>query len=392
MINCWCGNIHLEPYSLNYLYCPACCSLVSRQKYKIINSVNVTHDDFDFYGKNYYLSHLPKKYGYPDLTTRVRMDLPERCLYWLRALLKYKLPPAKVLELGSAHGGFVALLNWAGYKATGLELSPWLVDFARRTFSVRMFLGTVEKQDIKPASLDVIALMDVLEHLANPTTTIQHCFNILKPDGILLIQTPFYQDEKSYKQMQEEGNRFLEQLKEEEHLHLFSKKSINEFFNRMDAKYIEFQSAIFAHYDMLLVVSRKPFKLCPPEEREKALISKPLGRMVQALLDVDQQLTNLRISYEESEADRKARFKVINELGERLKECQADREARLKAINELEKILRESETDREARLEVIKEFEIKIKENQDTIVNLKTELNAIKKHWIYRLVKSRNSK
>jgi hypothetical protein len=85
---------------------------------------HVVDDAHDFYGKNYWFTHQEGDLGLPNIITRARIDLPERCLYWLRTLLKYKLPPAKVLELGSAHGGFVALLQWAGFEAMGSEVSP----------------------------------------------------------------------------------------------------------------------------------------------------------------------------------------------------------------------------------------------------------------------------
>src|SRR5713101_4073412 len=104
MARCWCGSAELHLFSPDYLEC----------------------------------HHAA--YGGPDFYTRTRGDLTERALYWLRTLLQYRLPPGKVLELGSAHGGFVALLRSAGFDATGLEMSRWVVDFARQTFGVPMLL------------------------------------------------------------------------------------------------------------------------------------------------------------------------------------------------------------------------------------------------------------
>ena len=213
---------------------------------------DVADADTDLYGKNYYQKHLSEKYGYPDFATRVRTDLPERCLYWLRTLLKYKIPPARVLELGSAHGGFVAMSHWAGFDSTGLELSPWLADFAHATFDVPMLTGPIEKQAVEPGSLDVVVLMDVLEHLYDPIGTIRHCLHLMKPEGILLIQTPSFPQNKSYEKMKEEKDSFLLQLKEAEHVYLFSKNSIGKFFGQLGVKYIEFETAIFSHYDMFL--------------------------------------------------------------------------------------------------------------------------------------------
>src|SRR4051812_39212567 len=164
---CWCGNTELSPFSPTYLKCSLCETLILARMPKPSIS-KVSDDELDFYGRGYWLSYQEKNFGYPNVTIRSRTDLPERCLHWLRTALKYKLPQGRCLELGSAHGGFVALLRWAGFDATGLELSPWMMNYARQTFDVPMLLGRIEEQAIEAGSLDVVGLMDVLEHLPDP--------------------------------------------------------------------------------------------------------------------------------------------------------------------------------------------------------------------------------
>ncbi len=79
-----------------------------------------------------------------------------------------------------------------------VEMSPWVVEFGQKTFGVPISVGPVEDLDIAPGSLDVIALMDVLEHLPDPAATMAHCLKLLKPDGLLLIQTPQFKEEMNY--------------------------------------------------------------------------------------------------------------------------------------------------------------------------------------------------
>ena len=55
-----------------------------------------------FTEEQYWLDHQKDDLGYPDIHTRARNDLTERNLHWLKALLKYRLPPAQVIELGCA--------------------------------------------------------------------------------------------------------------------------------------------------------------------------------------------------------------------------------------------------------------------------------------------------
>src|SRR5262245_14072418 len=108
--NCWCGNQTLAEFSSDYRLCQACGTLVS-QVGMVDEGCLVQDDESDFYGKNYWLGHMANDLGLPNIRERARLDLPERCLYWLRHLLSFRLPPARVLELGAAHGGFVALLG-----------------------------------------------------------------------------------------------------------------------------------------------------------------------------------------------------------------------------------------------------------------------------------------
>jgi SAM-dependent methyltransferase len=330
---CWCGNTELAFFSSEYLHCAVCQTLVSRERAERDINPN-TDDNDDFYGQDYWFSYQKHKLGFPDIVTRARADLPERCLHWLHTLLKYKVPPAKALELGSSHGGSVAMLRWAGFDATGLELSPWVVDFSRRTFNVPVLQGYLEDQTLDASSLDVIALMDVLEHLSDPVGTLRSCLNLLKPDGILLIQTPLYPEDKTYEQLRAEGNRFLEQLKAEEHLYLFSERSIKEFFHRLGADHLVFEPAIFAHYDMFLVASRTPLPVHVPDEISEALSATPGGRLVLALLDLRDQMqiqntvtarqnTQLEAQLAACEADRTARLAIIERQDAEVSELQA---------------------------------------------------------------------
>lgn len=331
---CWCGNDQLSVFSDEYAVCTACGTLVSQVGLSAEKTL-VVDDSQDFYGKEYWLSHQSADLGFPSIRERARLDLPERDVHWLRTVLKYKLPPAAILELGSAHGGFVALLRQAGYDATGLEMSPWVVEFARQTFDVPMLVGPLEEQKIEPGSLDVIALMDVLEHLPDPLRTMRHALELLKPGGVLVIQVPSYPEGKTYEAMVAENSPFLQQLKADEHLYLFSQRSVREFFARLGAPYLNFEPAIFAHYDMFLVVSRVPLGLPSQLEVESALSSTPGRRMVQALLDAREQIEQLGRRLEESEADREARLEIIRQVGQRLQVSEEDREARLQVIHRI---------------------------------------------------------
>jgi SAM-dependent methyltransferase len=238
------------------------------------------------YDKDYWHGRQTQVHGLPDIAARARLDLPERCTHWLRRLLSVRPPPARVLEIGCAHGGYVALMGWAGYDAVGTEMSPWVSRFAHETFGVKVLTGLVEDQDFGEGSLDVIVLNDVIEHLPDPVRTMGHCAKLLAGDGIFCIQTPEYKEHLSYAEIRSSNDLFLKHMdrKNDEHLYLFSRRSAGELFSRLGFPHIDFSEPIFP-YDMTFVASR--LAIAPKDEGavSAALEKRPVGRLVQALLD-----------------------------------------------------------------------------------------------------------
>ncbi|MEM8567463.1 MAG: class I SAM-dependent methyltransferase [Bacteroidota bacterium] len=313
--------------------CSACGTLVS--SYGVPDGRAAVHDDeTDFYGKQYWLDHLNQDFGYPDFYTRARSDLTERNLHWLKTLLKYCLPPASILELGCGPGSFVGLLQQSGYRASGVEMSPWVVAFGKETFGVPISVGPVESLDISKGSLDAIALMDVLEHLTDPIATLSHCMDLLTPNGVLLIQTPEFREDMCHEALLAEKDPFLQQLKANEHLYLFSQDSVTRFLNQIGAHHVKFEPAIFSHYDMFLVASKSPLQQYAFSKAEEALLKTPSGRFVIALLELrnkelellekisnlNQHLENLTEKFKEADADRIARLEQVEKLTLWLKE------------------------------------------------------------------------
>jgi 2-polyprenyl-3-methyl-5-hydroxy-6-metoxy-1,4-benzoquinol methylase len=340
---CWCSDRELQEFSPDYSLCSQCGTLVLTKGLSL-DEVRVKDDDRDFYSKEYWLSYQTDEYGYPDIHQRSRQDMPGRCLYWLQTLMRYKFAPGKVLELGCCHGGSVALMEWAGFEATGLELSPWVVDFAKKTFDIPMLLGPLEDRQIEPASLDAIVLYDVLEHLPDPLSTIRHAASLLKEDGIFIIQTPDYIEGKTYLDLVTGQDRFLDQLKPDEHIYLFNRRSVSKFFRSVGFDFIQFERQLF-DYDMYFIVSRHSIVRNTDEQIAHNLLKRPSGRMILALLDSSAALTQLQtqsqveiqdtqVQLTQSQAQLAAAQKQVQESQQQLQQLQ-DR------VNETERILAE---------------------------------------------------
>jgi SAM-dependent methyltransferase len=272
---CWCGHPALEPYSDEYRVCRACGTLVSRAPRTA-----------GLYNQEYWTERQTQHHGLPAIGERARLDLPGRCTHWLARLLAVRLPPARVLEVGCAHGGYVALLGWAGYEATGTELSPWVARFANETFGVTVLAGPIESQPFQPGSFDIIILNDVIEHLADPVATLGHCATLLAKDGLFVIQTPEYIEHLGYEQLRASNDLFLKHMdrNNEEHLYLFSRRSAGIFFSRIGFAHLDFSAPVYS-YDMSFVAGRGPVPSTDTASADEALARRPVGRLVLALLD-----------------------------------------------------------------------------------------------------------
>jgi 2-polyprenyl-3-methyl-5-hydroxy-6-metoxy-1,4-benzoquinol methylase len=283
---CWCGEKQLFAYSDDYNVCKHCGTLTTRVDVRAADLI-VTNDQDELYSKDYWLRRQSAKHGLPPLELRTRLDLPERCVHWLKLLLTHRLPPAKVLEIGCAHGGYVALLRWAGYDASGTEMSPFIVNYAKETFGVPVTTGPIEQQSFEPGSLDVIILNDVIEHLPDPVGTLGCCAKLLKPDGFFIIQTPEYKEHLSYTDIVTTGDKFIEHIrgKADEHLYLFSRRSAQRLFAQLGLPHVAFHNPIFP-YDLFFTASRSPLPHHQEETIAAALAAQaPTGRLVLALMD-----------------------------------------------------------------------------------------------------------
>jgi 2-polyprenyl-3-methyl-5-hydroxy-6-metoxy-1,4-benzoquinol methylase len=339
MRSCWCSTASLRDFGPGYFRCASCETLVGQVG--LTNEETLVRDDeTDYYGKQYWLGHQRDELGLPDIYTRAREDLPERCVHWLKTLLRYRQPPAKVLEIGAGHGAYTALLRWAGYDATALDLSPWVARFARGAFGVPYLVGPVESQrKLKRRSFDVIVANDVLEHLPDPLSTMRRCVELLKPGGALVIQTPEFPFARSYEQLVTDDDLFLEHIQRAatEHLYLFSRPSLERLLGELGLTELVFETPVYP-YDMLCVASATPLERTQGDEA-RLLPASPAKPLILALIDAHD-------AWQVSEQDRAARLETIERLSASLETSEADRQARLEVIERLDAALKSSEAER----------------------------------------------
>jgi 2-polyprenyl-3-methyl-5-hydroxy-6-metoxy-1,4-benzoquinol methylase len=94
------------------------------------------------------------------------------------------------LDFGCGLGGALDEMAQDALWAAGLELNRQRTAIvAAKGHNVISSLA-----ELKPASLDVITMFHVLEHLEDPLTVLSELFTRLKPGGVLLIEVPHARD------------------------------------------------------------------------------------------------------------------------------------------------------------------------------------------------------
>lgn len=107
----------------------------------------------------------------------------------LRYIKKYARGP-RLLDVGCAYGIFLYVASQSGYKVSGVEMSSYSAETARKKFNVDVYNGSLAGAAFKPSIFDVVTLWDVLEHLMDPLAELREVHRLLKPGGLIAIQLP----------------------------------------------------------------------------------------------------------------------------------------------------------------------------------------------------------
>jgi len=106
------------------------------------------------------------------------------------------LPPGgTVLDIGCGNGALLIEMRKLGsWKLCGIESSASAVSLARRRgFDVRLGDATSESATLfEPQSFDLIISAEVIEHTYNPRGLLRQAHTLLKPQGRLVLTTPYH--------------------------------------------------------------------------------------------------------------------------------------------------------------------------------------------------------
>jgi SAM-dependent methyltransferase len=107
--------------------------------------------------------------------------------------LRRLLPAAKtLLEIGCHAGVLLDRFRRQGWAVTGVEPDANAAGFARAQFGLAVQASALENSNLEPSSFDAVVMLHVIEHLDDPACTIRLIRQLLRPGGILVVETPIY--------------------------------------------------------------------------------------------------------------------------------------------------------------------------------------------------------
>jgi SAM-dependent methyltransferase len=146
---------------------------------------------------------------------------------------------ASLLEVGCGSGVLLQEAMNRGWRVDGLELSAELAAVARKNNpEATITTGNIENQEPNGIFYDAIISLDVLEHVHSPMTMIENCRELLKPGGLLMLQTPNTRSLRCRTQ----GAKW-EMLDPEQHLNLFSPDALRVLLTTVGFDILEMTTA-----------------------------------------------------------------------------------------------------------------------------------------------------
>ncbi len=116
-----------------------------------------------------------------------------RAMNFRRVLARLeRLRPEKgrLFDVGAATGILMNLARERGWEVDGVEPSTWAIECARTLYGLAVRPGLFEEVRVEPASVDVVTMVDLIEHMARPYDALRRAAEILRPGGFLCLVTP----------------------------------------------------------------------------------------------------------------------------------------------------------------------------------------------------------
>lgn len=338
---CWCGGSLNETDISNFLQCGTCGTFVVRdypEKEKLQN----------LYEQEYWKT-LPKAFDYPTIQERAETDFNDRIPVWYKVLELFSPPPARILEIGCGHGGFLAYAKDRGYEqVVGIEPDPKVAEFGRGKFKLKHLLsGFFPDVELPHQDYDVVAAFDVLEHLLDPAGCLKAIHGLLRNDGVLILQTPCYRNE---------GRDWEQFAPEHNHIYIFNRESVELLFQKAGFRVEASLPGYFLH-DVIFVATKQTG---PKGRQESRFSSVSFQSKLQSLF---MEITDIRENNE---------YALMRDRDAWVQRAREYERQSIDKENEIRKVSEEAET----RLAEMQKMALELQKKDDELRKVSQEAQA----------------
>jgi len=180
-----CGSPGIEPrYEIERCGSEFSVHACSECRFMFRNPVPTLREIRKWYGEGYYTGAA--EYSYCD---ERRIEPFARFVWDKRIqLLRKQTGGGNLLDVGCSFGGFMKAAS-ACFIPHGIEISGYAGRYAKGIFREAVHIGTLEDHPFPPSYFSAITMIEVIEHLPDPLSSLAECYKLLRPGGVLLVQT-----------------------------------------------------------------------------------------------------------------------------------------------------------------------------------------------------------
>jgi len=95
-----------------------------------------------------------------------------------------------ILDVGTGGGEFAYLLKSLGHDLHGIEPNKGYAEHSVAEYGLNLQIGFIQDGQFNNESYDVITIWHVLEHTEDPCFVLSKLHDLLKPQGILVVEVP----------------------------------------------------------------------------------------------------------------------------------------------------------------------------------------------------------
>ncbi|MFH1562155.1 MAG: class I SAM-dependent methyltransferase [Nitrospirota bacterium] len=146
-------------------------------------------DDEEFYSKDFFVGGDQLTASYTDYVQDREILKPElkRRLTRIKEFVRGG-SGGRLLDVGCALGFFLDEAR-NDFDTYGVEISKFAAEYSSEKLGLQVTTGRFLDIEFESESFDCITFWDVIEHLPDPTLNLKKAYNLLKPNGLLVLST-----------------------------------------------------------------------------------------------------------------------------------------------------------------------------------------------------------